>query len=244
VDKVGRLAGRVVSRIIRLASTAFFGAVWLASASGVRAATLSLVTDDLVYDPGDTITIELVGDSQGATDYTLFAAILKPDPSVLSNLALQRFAPPSSDGVPWTLGATSAPTCGPAPSECFLMNMIHLSSTGQSLPVGVDPALEPFTYAVLTGTAGLPGTYTFGWVTVPTRRVDFFGLTSAPGVTITITGEAPPPPPPPPPPVIPPPVIPPPVNPAPPAVPEPGGLLLFAAGVACVRLRLRRAARA
>jgi hypothetical protein len=194
----------------------------LLPASAALAATLNLVFDKPSYLPGEAVTLTLIGDSQGGVDNTLFAAIVKPDPSVLSDLALQRFAPPSSDGVPWIQGATTAPVCGPARSECWLIDMIHASSTGQSLPVGGDPALEPFTYAVLTGTAGLPGSYPIAWVTVPTRRVDFFGLTSAPTSTLITSPSTS---------ML---VI----------VPEPGTAALLAAGLACIGLRLRRAARA
>jgi hypothetical protein len=52
-----------------------------------------------------------------------------------------------------------------------------------------------------------------------TQRVDFFGLASAPGITLAIGGVGA-------------------------VVPEPGAALLFAAGLACVRLRLGRTARA
>ena len=233
-----------MSRIPRVASTVFLGAFWLASASGVRAATLSLVTDDFVYDPGDTVTIALVGDSQGATDNTLFAA-LTFDPVVLVDPHVDRFMPPPTAGnVPWSMGGLGCPYGAGhpyGPTRCVLLNAIYpdIGTPGLIPTAGVDPANEPFTYAVLTATAGISGVHTLDFVTDLTQRVDFFGLTSAPGITITITGEAPPPPPPPPPPV-----IPPPVNPPPPAVPEPGAALLFAAGVACVRLRLRRGARA
>jgi hypothetical protein len=168
---------------VRLASLAMLAAA-LAPSSSARAATLTLTSDRQVYAPGETITLTLFGDSQGATDHSLFAPIVKPDPSFLSDLKLQRFAPPTSDGQPWIHGAQLAPPCGPNPSECYLINMIHFNGTNSD--VGVDPALEPFTYAVLTGTAGLPGTYSIEWVNLPTRHVDFFGLTSAPGLTITI----------------------------------------------------------
>jgi hypothetical protein len=88
------------------------------------------------------------------------------------------------------------------------------------------------------------------------QRVDFFGLTSAPGVTFTITGD-PLPPPPYVPPTTPPVVTDPPPDetspPRPPGpiyntgngaggdpIPEPSAALLFAAGLVCVQMKLRR----
>lgn len=168
---------------VRFALLAMLG-VALASGSAAHAATLSLVLDKTVYAPGETVTIRLIGDSQGGTDHSLFASLIKPDPSVLLDLKLERFAPPTSDGFPWIQGAQLQPPCGPNPSECTLINMIHFN--GLNSDVGVDPALEPFTYAVLTGTAGLPGEYNLAWTTAPTRHVDFFGLTSTAGATFTI----------------------------------------------------------
>lgn len=169
---------------VRFALLAMLG-VALAPGIAAHAATLSLVLDKTVYAPGETVTIRLIGDSQGAVDHSLFAALIKPDPSVLYDLKLDRFAPPTSDGIPWIQGAQLAPVCGPNPSECFLMNMIHFNPATDSR-VGVDSALEPFTYAVLTGTAGAPGVYDLAWTTAPTRHVDFFGLTSTAGATFTI----------------------------------------------------------
>jgi hypothetical protein len=193
-----------MSRASRSATLALLAAVLLAPWSAAHAATLQLVLDKPSYHPGETVTMTLLGDSQGATDMTLFAAILRPDPSVLFDLDLQLFAPPSSDGVPWTIGAQLAPVCGPNPRECWLINMIHVGAGPVALPVGVDAALEPFTYAVLTGTAGAPGAHLIEFGTsrfavgsgapLPSAGVnDFFGLKigRAPAATLVIVNPEP-----------------------------------------------------
>jgi hypothetical protein len=202
------------TRVVHVTAALLALSAVTAPRDGARAASLAIVADAGVYATGDPVTLRLLGDSMGATDDTLLA-VLAMDPAALQNVSLQRFAPPSPDGVPWIQGGLG---CFPDGRRCALINMIHVNpTTFEGAPVGVDPALEPFTYAVLTATAGLPGVYSFDFVTSPfTQRVDFFGLTSAPGITLTIGGPGA-------------------------AIPEPGAALLFAAGVACVRLRLRRA---
>jgi hypothetical protein len=204
-------------RVVHLAAALAALSAVTAAREGARAASLVLVSDAGTYSSGDPVTLRLLGASMGATDDTLLA-VLAMDPAALQNVSLQRFAPPSPDGVPWIQGGLG---CFPNGTECAPINMIHVNPTAlEGAPVGVDPALEPVTYAVLTGLAGTPGVYSFNFVTTPfTQRLDFFGLTSAPGITLTIGG----------------------VGAA--AVPEPGAALLFAAGIAYVRLRLRRGAR-
>ena len=175
----------------RSASSSLTGSLLLALAllvpgSSARAATLTLVSDKEVYALGDTITLRLVGDSQGGTDHSLFASLFV-DHAVLVGLQIQTFLPPTATGLsPWSQGFWAGKCMAPnAPNECVLINAIHFPEF-----VGVDASLEPFTYAIATATAGAPGPYTIGFVTVPTRRVDFFGLTSAPGLTFTIAAVA------------------------------------------------------
>jgi hypothetical protein len=174
----------------RFASPVLLSLLLVLSASrSAVGATLTLVPDSFWYAPGQTITITLVGDSQGATDNTLFAAI-PVDFDVLVDPHVERFMPPPQAGKdPWLVGASApgAAVCPYQANRCMLLNAIY-PVVGQV--AGVDPANEPFTYAVFTATAGLPGVYDIDFVVTPTtQRVDFFGLTSAPGITITIVPE-------------------------------------------------------
>ena len=81
-----------LARRWRVVSAVSLGIGILALAPHARAATLQLVMDDLLFDPGDTITIRLVGDSQGAIDKTLWAAV-EVDRSVLLDAHVDTFAP-------------------------------------------------------------------------------------------------------------------------------------------------------
>jgi hypothetical protein len=166
---------------VRLASLALLVASVLAPWSAARAATLQLVLDKAVYHPGDTVTLSLVGDSQGGVDRVLMAAI-DLDPAALLGASALTFAPPG-----FAMGATQG--CGYAPnfpSRCILMNAIwpDLGSIGS-----VDAGLEPFTYAVITATAGAPGTYSLEGLASLTS--DFFGLTTRPSTTLVIVNPEP-----------------------------------------------------
>src|SRR5215470_17116992 len=113
---------RPTRRVVRLAAALVALSAVTAPREGARAASLVLVSDAAFYDSGDPVTLRLLGASQGATDDTLFA-MLGMDPAALQNISLQRFAPPSPDGIPWTQGALG---CLPDRSACALINMIHV----------------------------------------------------------------------------------------------------------------------
>ena len=123
---------------------------------------MQLVSDKSIYHLGETITIRLVGDSQGATDNTLFAALVV-DPAVLLDPQVERFMPPPTAGnLPWKMGGAAIPCPYGAehpygPTRCPLLNAIYPDPGTRGFPTptaGVDPANEPFTYAVFTATAG------------------------------------------------------------------------------------------
>ena len=165
----------------RLVSIGLLFASALAPWSAAHAATLSLVLDKPVYHSGDTVTLSLVGDSQGGVDRALMAAI-ELDPAALLGASTLTFAPPGFD-----MGSVQG--CGYAPnfpSRCILMNAIWpiLGDIGS-----VDASLEPFTYAVITATAGAPGTYSLETLASPTS--DFFGLTTRPSTTLVIINPEP-----------------------------------------------------
>jgi len=167
----------------------------LSASSPALGATLTLVPDAFTYHVGNPITISLVGDSQGAEDSTLFAAV-ELVPALVDPHVVRFMPPPLPDKQPWVVGAQTAPQiCPYQANRCMLLNAIYPGpgDPGGPVPVGgVDPANEPFTYAVLTATAGAPGIYNINFVTTPSsQRVDFFGLTGAPGTTITIINPEP-----------------------------------------------------
>jgi hypothetical protein len=153
---------------VRFASLALLVAAVLTPWGGARAATLNLLLDKPAYFPGDPVTILLVGDSEGAVG-TAMNARLHFDPTGLVGAQSQTFVPPTGGTGTWTPGALQSCV---QPGVCYMMNMIHLPLATQG---GVDPAVEPFTYGVLTATAGAPGTYE-----IDVHAFVFFDLPSPP----------------------------------------------------------------
>jgi hypothetical protein len=148
--------------------------------------TLSIELDQASYTPGDTITMTIRGDSDGALSYFGFGR-LEYSAAALSNPSVVRYVPPADRTGEWLLGGAAL---GCNPTNCFVINMIwpYLPNP-PSAPwptAGVDPSAEPFVYGVVTATAGTPGTYTIGWNTDIGSgfELDFFGLTNAPPATL------------------------------------------------------------
>jgi hypothetical protein len=173
---------RSSARVPSLSACLLASAALLVSGHAAYAATLSLVLDQTTVASGDTVTLRLIGDSQGAVDHSLYAG-LTIDPAALLDVQIQTFLPPTDDS-PWTQGYWAG-KCFSA-TECSLLNAIHFPND-----VGVDASLEPFTYAVLTATAGAAGTWELDFSTVPTRSVNFFGLISGSGTTLYIHNPEP-----------------------------------------------------
>jgi hypothetical protein len=140
-------------RAVRLASLALLAAAALTPWSPVDAATINLVLDQASYLPGDTVTIRLVGDSEGETGVGLNAR-LHFDPLGLVGAQAQTFVPPMAGPGSWIQGFLQGCI---QPGVCYLMNMIQ--GAPGAVFGSVDPAVEPFTYGILTATAGPPGTY-------------------------------------------------------------------------------------
>src|SRR5262245_37100118 len=91
----------------------------LGLASAAQAATLTVVTDRASYSIGDTITLTVTGDSQGASSLAIFGRLNFSNPSIL---ALAAATPSQSTllalgSLPWTAGPL---TCDS--SSCWMMN--------------------------------------------------------------------------------------------------------------------------
>ena len=165
-------------RPVRLFARVALAVVALAS-SGARAATIDLVLDRPSYLPGETVTIRLVGDSEGEVGVGLNAR-LHFDPLALLDAQAQTFVPPTGGSDSWLQGALQGCI---RPGVCYLMNMIQNPPLGPAHGT-VDPAVEPFTYGILTATAGAPGTYD-----IDVRAFLFFSQTEDPDLTFDVTGS-------------------------------------------------------
>jgi hypothetical protein len=127
--------------------------------------------------PGDTITLNvLVTADDWEVDPTAFGAVIYPSAAVAPDTQ-QQFALPGN----WSLGATN----------CDGTRCIAFSQVSDDGPVPIfatDYLIATLTFDVLpTSPAGV---FSFNWQTTPYgQRLDFFGLTNAPGVSVTVVPE-------------------------------------------------------
>lgn len=131
------------------------------------------------FTPGSLITLQtFVTANGGETDQTVFGAIAYPDALVDAN-------PAGNSQVELTNWAAGALLCNT--SFCVAFNQVKFPN-----PVAVNVTgflLATTTFLIDPGTA--PGTtISFSWVTTPpSLGLDWFGLTSAPGASITVVPE-------------------------------------------------------
>jgi inner membrane protein involved in colicin E2 resistance len=139
--------------------------------SDARAASLSISTDQPTYTIGQTVTVTVIGDSQGASDNAI-AGTLQYSNTLTDTVGSSQSLLISS-GLPWIPGILST---SDGSAEVFDQ------SRGAILP--------PATVSnQLTSTATLTamglGTVTLSWA----PGLDFFGLSSGPSASFTIVPE-------------------------------------------------------
>lgn len=146
-----------------------FGFVTAASA-----ATLSVVSNKTTYNPGETITLSVSGDGQGATTYGIFGRLqYTGSGSVTGNTQTQKLV-----GTGWTNGVLGN---GAGFSDSF--NQV---AGLNALPANNLPGKNPFSTVTLI--AGAVGTVNVAWNTNVASgfQLNWFGLATAPGTTFTI----------------------------------------------------------
>jgi len=152
-------------------------------ASAANAATLSINPGGVggTYNVGDLITITVTGDSAGASDLGIFGRILfsnggiaNIDAASASQNTLLAFG-----SIPWTNGTT---TCNA--SDCDMFNALSA--------FGLSPApASNLMVSTVSFLAAAPGTTTLTWETDPNTgfQLNFFGITSSAGSSITVVPE-------------------------------------------------------
>jgi len=156
-------------RSLLLASLA---AVVLAPYAYALAATLTITPDQMVYEVGDTITLNVFGASEGAEDNRIYGRIL-------FDAALADYVSSHQELLGNAWYPATALTGGDGFGEAF----------GQvaSNPESADGPLS----ASVTLLATTPGLLHYSWLTSGELdfRLDFFGLTDAPGGSVLIVPE-------------------------------------------------------
>ena len=147
----------------------------LVLASGAQAVTLTITPDKATYSVGETITLSVFGDAEGAAEISIFGRMLF-EPNFAVYIASAQETLTSFGGfVPWT---PIALTGGNGFADAFG----QLAGQSTLIPDG------PLTASV-TLNAISPGTISFSWETGGIYALDFFGLTNAPGGSVTVVPE-------------------------------------------------------
>jgi hypothetical protein len=145
-------------------------AVVLGMALGAQAATLTMSTDKATYLPGETITMTILGDSEGAEALGAYGSVVYDTAFVSSNAGSQtQTALKTAAGVKWIRGALATDGVYFGTQDAF--SQIN----GTTVAAGTTKKLT----AVMTFTADSAGTASFSWLEeAGGLNLNFFGLSS------------------------------------------------------------------
>jgi hypothetical protein len=163
----------------RTLKTLMILAAFAGFASAANAASVVLTSDSPTYNPGATITLTVtVTADAGEIDTSVFGVIQYQSTRVTPvALSIDQNPLPATANGPWNQGLLPA---------CTTVNCRAFSQTNTGGAINV----ANFVIGTMQFIAGAPNTATFVWQTTPlSQRLDFFGVTNAPGVTVTIVPE-------------------------------------------------------
>jgi hypothetical protein len=159
---------------MRVSVATFFATLLLASSAG--AVTLTLAADRSTYQVGETITLSVVGDAMGASTDVVFGRLLF-DGDLADHSGSSQIGLTSNGGaIPWVVLTLFG---GDGFADAF-------SQVAGLSPFIPDQSLS----ATVLLLAMAPGTLDVQWDLGPSSsQLRFFGLTNAPGATVTIVPE-------------------------------------------------------
>jgi PEP-CTERM motif len=156
--------------------------------NAVHAASLSVAADKLTYLVGETVTLSVIGDGEGASTYLIYGRLQYSGPgSVTPNTQTQKRVGSAWEG-PVCVGNSNAGGCpGPGPgvwSDSFYQLSGLYPSSADRLP-----AVNPFSTVTLIASA--VGLVDVDWHVSPSDGfgLTFFGITDSPGTSFTIVPE-------------------------------------------------------
>ena len=158
----------------RILTTAAFALVSLAAAANA-AVSINLTPGATTATQGSTITLTTFATSDGGeTDDTIVGIINYQDAFLNSNVGGNSQVPLFN-----TIGGLLCTTA-------FCTAFSQVNSTGV-IPLGITNSAIATTTFIVDPTTPVGTVVTFNWRTTPsTQRLDWFGLTSAAGTTVTI----------------------------------------------------------
>ena len=154
------------------------GFLWASAANAAVSVTLTPVATTAA--PGSVITLHTFGTQNGSeTDDTIFGAINYQDTFLNSNAAGNSQVPLFN-----TLGGLVCTT-----GFCAAFSQVQSDGVKS---INITNQLVATTTFIVDPTTPNGTVLTFAWRTAPsTQRFDWFGLTNAPGTTVTVTGVIP-----------------------------------------------------
>jgi hypothetical protein len=158
--------------------TLFVVAVLVAFATAASAATLTVASNKTTYSVGESITLLVSGDAQGASADGIFGR-LQYDGSLVNNVGSSQ----KLIGGGWTKGsleANDSNLAGPATANAEAFDQVILGG-------GFQTAVSPI--STITLIAQAVGVVNATWdTTSPGFQLQFFGLSNGPGTSFTIVG--------------------------------------------------------
>jgi hypothetical protein len=146
-----------------------------AVAAGAHAATLTITSDKSTYQVGESITLTVLGDSGGVPDLAINGRLLF-EPELAEHVSASQSQLTSFGSILWIRTALSH---GEGFADAF-------DQTVGTTPFTVDQALT----SIVVLRAIAPGELNFDWaVDFGVDSLGFFGLTNAPGGSVTIVPE-------------------------------------------------------
>lgn len=162
---------RTLKTLMALAAFAF--------AASANAATVVMLADSNTVFQGGTIVLHAVVSATSETDNNIFGAILYQDAFLSANAANNSQTAIAG----WT---TSSGVLSCTTVRCVSFSQINANGV-QAIPGGAVSLSISSTEFVVDATTPIGTVLTFNWQSTPTtQRLDFFGVTSAPGTTVTV----------------------------------------------------------
>jgi PEP-CTERM motif-containing protein len=156
----------------------FVATLAIAWASASSAVTLAVVPDKPWYYNGETITLSIMGDAQGATTYGIFGRLKFNGLALDNGTRTQKTIGPTFTKGTLDAGDTNVNGADTAYAEAF--DQVALFATYQT-------ATNPISTVTLIAGSLYFGVVNVAWdITTPGFALDFFGLTNAPGTTFTV----------------------------------------------------------
>jgi len=152
----------------------------IAFAATASAATLSLSSDKTTYNVGETVTLSVFADDEGASTYAIYGRLLYSGALVDNGTRSQvAMVGPSGSWPKYLLEEADSGSATGTYSDAF----------NQAAANAQSPTNLPGLLSTVTLIASAVGVVEIVWDTTVPHKLSFFALTDAPGTSFTIVPE-------------------------------------------------------